>query len=87
MGDEAFMQSHLGALATGAVGDLQIELALPLRVHLCLQVIEQPIPTHRVYFVVATSIRPVDHTRFGRLVSTAVIHRSWQALVNVGKLH
>jgi len=28
------VQSNLGALATGAVGDLQIELALPLGVHL-----------------------------------------------------
>jgi len=34
VGDEAFVQSNLGALATGAVGDLQIELALPLGVHL-----------------------------------------------------
>ena len=48
MGDKAFVQPHLGALTTGAVRDLQIELTLPLRVHLCLQVIEQPIPTHGV---------------------------------------
>src|SRR5680860_1893225 len=46
MGDEPFVQPHLSALAPGAVRDLQIELALPVRVHLRLQVIEQPIPPH-----------------------------------------
>jgi len=47
MGDEAFVKSHLSALAPSAIRDLQIELALPVGVQLCLQVIEQPIPTHR----------------------------------------
>jgi len=46
MGDEPFVQPHLSALAPGAVRDLQIELTLPVRVQLRLQVIKQPIPPH-----------------------------------------
>src|SRR5674476_685885 len=46
MGDEPFVQPHLSALAPSAVRDLQVELTLPVRVQLRLQVIEQPIPPH-----------------------------------------
>jgi hypothetical protein len=88
MGNQAFVQSHLGAFATGAVRDLKIELALPLRVHLCLEVIKEPIPTHGVSLRRGHSF---DQTRRShparRLLSTVVKHGSWQALVNVGKLH
>ena len=88
MGNQAFVQSYLGTLATGAVGDLEIELALPLRIHLCLQVIKQPIPTHGVSLRRGHSFHQTRRSHPARrLLSTAEIHRSWQALVNVGKLH